>query len=120
MTINRLLVGALGLAALAAIALAGDFVAHRLGVGIPGPVLGLAAYVAALLLAPSALRWTLPAARMLTGLLGALIVPAAVGLLLFLPLLAAGALPLAIVLLVSTLVTGLATALLMQALRRHG
>ena len=109
---------AAGFGALVLLSLAGDLAAAWLGIAVPGPILGLGAYVLLLWLWPAFGRWTLPAARLLTRLLGALIVPAAVGLAAFAPFVAGAALPLALVLVVSTLVTGVATALLYAGLKR--
>ncbi len=109
---------AVGLVVLVALSLAGDLAAALLGIAIPGPILGLAAYVALLLVWPAFGTWTLPAARLLTRFLGALIVPAAVGLAAFAPFVAGVAPQLILVIVVSTLVTGLTTALIYAGLRR--
>lgn len=114
---NRLLPLA-GVAALALLSAGGSIVARATGIVVPGPVLGMAAYLALLLLAPRAFGWTLSGARLLTSILGALIVPAAVGLAGFTPELGADALPLAATLILSTLVTGVATAALYRVLAR--
>lgn len=88
------------------------------GLAIPGPVVGTAVYLALLLAAPRFFAWTLAGARLMTSILGALIVPAAVGLAGFASELRADALPLAITLVVSTLVTGVATAALYRLFAR--
>lgn len=107
-----------GLALLVMLSLAGDIVVAWVGLGVPGPVVGLGGYLLLLSAWPAFGRWTLPAARLLTRYLGALIVPAAVGLAAFAPFLAGAVPALALVLVVSTLVTGLTTALLYAGLKR--
>ncbi len=67
-----------GLALILALAAAGGWVAARGGGAVPGPVLGMGAYL--LLLATGRAGWSLRAADLLTGLIGAMIVPALVGL----------------------------------------
>ena len=107
-----------GFVALVLLSLAGDLAAALLGIDIPGPIIGLGAYLLLLWLWPSFGAWTLPAARLLTRYLGALIVPAAVGLAAFAPFIAGAVPALAVVLVASTLVTGLTTALLYAGLKR--
>ncbi len=107
-----------GLIVLILLSLAGDLAAALLGIAVPGPILGLAAYLALLAAWPGFRSWTLPAARLLTRFLGALIVPAAVGLAAFAPFVVDVAPQLMLVIVVSTLVTGLTTALLYAGLRR--
>ena len=109
---------AVGIVVLVTLSLAGDLAAALLGIAVPGPILGLAAYLGLLLLWPAFGAWTLPAARLLTRFLGALIVPAAVGLAAFAPFVAGVAPQLILVIVVSTLVTGLTTALIYAGLRR--
>lgn len=101
-----------GLALLVALALGGAQLQSALALPVPGPVLGLLAYL--LLLATGRLDWTLPVARLLGGLIGALIVPALIGIALFADVLRPAMLPLAAVLLASTTVTAVATALLFR------
>lgn len=107
-----------GFVVLALLSLAGDLAAALLGVAVPGPIIGLGAYLLLLSVWPAFAAWTLPAARLLTRFLGALIVPAAVGLAAFAPFIAGVAPALALVLVVSTLLTGLTTALLYAGLKR--
>lgn len=109
---------AAGFAVLVLLSLAGDLAAALLGISVPGPILGLAVYLLLLAVWPAFGAWTLPAARLLTRFLGALIVPAAVGLAAFAPFVAGVAPQLALVIVVSTLVTGITTALLYAGLRR--
>lgn len=107
-----------GFAALVLLSLLGDLAAVLLGIDVPGPILGLGAYLLLLWIWPAFGAWTLPAARLLTRFLGVLIVPAAVGLAAFAPFIAGAAPALALVLVVSTLVTGVTTALLYAGLKR--
>ena len=109
---------AAGFVALVLLSLLGDLAAALLALDVPGPILGLGLYLLLLALWPAFGEWTLPAARLLTRFLGALIVPAAVGLAAFTPFIAGAAPSLALVLVVSTLVTGVTTALLYAGLKR--
>ena len=108
----------MGLVALVVLSLGGDLASAWLGVGVPGPIIGLGVFLLLLTLSARFAAWTLPAARLLTRYLGALIVPAAVGLAAFAPFIAGAAPTLALVLVVSTLVTGITTALLYAGLKR--
>lgn len=96
----------------------GEAAARLTGLPLPGAILGLLAYVALLLGAPRLAGWTLDGAQALVRLIGALIVPAAVGLVLFMPLLAPAWGKVALLLVASTLVTGLATAALYRLAAR--
>jgi holin-like protein len=98
-----------GLALLGGLGAAGTAVAAALALPVPGPVLGLLAYLALLALGWAA--WSAAAARWLAGLLGALIVPPLVGVAAFTPVLAAGGWRLAVALVGGCLVTGVVTAL---------
>lgn len=112
-----------GLLALAGLALLGQFASTWLGflgLGLPGPVLGLAAYVGLMAASPAFARAAQPGAELLLKLLGVLITPAAVGLALHRGELAGEAGQLALVILASTLITGLATAFAYKALRKRG
>jgi len=111
-------VHAAGFAVLVALSIGGDAAARVFALPVPGPVIGLGAYLLLLAAVPGAEAATAPAARALLRLLGALIVPAAVGLAAFGPFVADAAPELALVLVASTLVTGLTTALLYAGLRR--
>lgn len=102
-----------GLLVLAGCSLGGSSVAARSGIAVPGPVLGMAVYTL-LLLATPWLDWTLPAARRLASLIGALLVPALVGIALFAAETTRGGWRLVLVLVLSTAVTGLATAALFR------
>jgi len=96
--------------------LAGEFVVRLSGIPLPGPVLGMV-----LLFAFLGLRGGVPESvdRLADGLLGnlsLLFVPAGVGVMLHLPLVAREWVPIAASLLVSTLATIAVTALVMRAL----
>ena len=93
------------------LALAGDAVAARLGLAVPGPVLGLLAYLL-WLFAGAGIGWSRAGAALLLRWIGALIVPALVSLALAADRIAPVLLPLAGVMLVSTLVTAVATAVI--------
>jgi holin-like protein len=93
------------------LALAGEAAAARLGLPVPGPVLGLLAYLAWLLIGRG-IAWSRPGAALLLRWIGAMVVPALVSLALAADGLAPLLLPLAAVMLATTLVTALATALI--------
>jgi holin-like protein len=96
--------------------LAGNALAPLLPLRLPGAIIGMVLYLLALVHIP-ALRATLPAAHALIGLLGMLIVPAAVGLVPAFPAISnSSAGRLALLLVITTLITGIATALLAKAL----
>jgi holin-like protein len=96
-----------------ALALAGDLAVARLGLAMPGAVLGLLAYLG-WLLTGRGIGWSRPGAALLLRWIGALIVPALVGLTAYAGVIAGAALPLLLVLVGSTLVTALATALIFR------
>jgi len=101
-----------GLALLVLLALAGTALRRMCGLPVPGPILGLIAYL--VLLATGRCDWTLPAAAVVTGLIGAMIVPPLVGIALFGDVLLPAAGGLALLLVVTTAVTAVATALLFR------
>ncbi|MCH8683847.1 CidA/LrgA family protein [Pedomonas mirosovicensis] len=105
-----------GLAVLAVLTLAGWWASQPLG--LPGPVIGLAAYVALLLAFPALERSTQAAAEGLLKLLGLLITPAAVGLALHADTLRSEVGRLALVVVLSTVATGVATMLAYKGLRK--
>jgi len=98
-----------GLLLLVVLSLAGQWLAVGTAVPLSGPIIGLLAY-AAVLLGTRLLDWSLPAARCVAALIGALLVPPLVGVALYGAVAAAGGLRLAAVLVLSTGVTALATA----------
>jgi holin-like protein len=95
----------------AGLALAGDAVVTRLGLPVPGAVLGLLLYLFWLLIGRG-IGWSRPGAALLLRWIGAMVVPALVSLALAADGLAPVLLPLAGVMLVSTLVTAVATAVI--------
>jgi holin-like protein len=92
-----------------ALAVLGDFVAQAGGLPIPGAILGFAAYLA-LLLNGRAIAWSRPGAALLIRWIGAMIVPALVGLGSYAMLLGGVLVPLVGLLVATTMVTALATA----------
>jgi putative effector of murein hydrolase LrgA (UPF0299 family) len=100
-----------GLLLCAALALAGRWLTDGLRLPVPGAVLGMIAY-ALWLASDRAIGWSRPGAQLLVRWLGAMLVPALVGLEAYVLLLAHSLVPLLAVLVVTTVVTGLATALL--------
>ncbi len=98
-----------GILLCAGLAMSGEALVTRLGLPVPGAVLGLLAYLI-WLLAGRGIGWSRPGAALLLRWIGALIVPALVSLALSADRIAGVLLPLALVLLGSTLITALATA----------
>lgn len=97
-----------GIVLIVALAWAGGRVVAWAGLPVPGVILGLLAYIA--LLASGRMAWSLRAADLFTGLIGALIVPALVGLALFAEVLMPALGRVALVLVLSTALTALAAA----------
>ncbi len=93
----------------AALAMLGGAVVQRLGLPLPGAVLGMLAYLA-LLIAGRGIGWSRPGAALLLRWIGAFIVPALVGLTAYAAVLAAAAVPLLLVLVATTSITAAATA----------
>lgn len=91
------------------LALSGDALAAALRLPVPGAVLGLVAYLCWLLIGRG-IGWSRPGAALLLRWIGALVVPALVSLALAADGLSPVLLRLAGVMLVSTLVTAVATA----------
>lgn len=91
-----------GLLTLLACQLAGEAVTRGLGLGLPGPVLGMALLTALLLLRPRLAGVVTPVAGTLLGHLSLLFIPAAVGVVQVLPLLAQEGVAIAAAILVST------------------
>jgi holin-like protein len=110
------------LATLLSCQLAGEVLARSLGLPVPGPVVGMALLFAGLLLrgrgeaAPPALGATADA---LLGNLGLLFVPAGVGVVLHLPVLARDWAPISLAVLAGTLAAIAVTGRLAQALLRR-
>jgi holin-like protein len=110
-----------GLAALLVCQLAGEAAARALALPVPGPVIGMALLCVALLLrrAPDPPRDVATVADGLLGQLGLLFVPAGVGVVLHVPLLARDWAPLSLAILAGTLAAVGVTGLLAQALLRR-
>jgi holin-like protein len=110
-----------GLAALLACQLAGEALARALALPIPGPVIGMAVLFAALLARhrPDPPDQVAQVADGLLAQLGLLFVPAGVGVVLHLPLLAQDWAPLSLAILAGTLAAIGVTGLLAQALLRR-
>ena len=100
-----------GAALCCVLALVGEGVSRGLGLPVPGAVLGLLVY-ALWLASGRAIAWSRPGAMLLVRWLGAMIVPALVGLQGVAGLRAGAALPLLGLLVATTLVTAAATAVL--------
>ena len=107
-----------GLALLVLLALGGAAVREAAGLPLPGSILGLLVYL--LLLATGRFDWTLRAATAVTGLIGALIVPPLVGLALFSGTLLPAIWELSLLLVVTTGVTAVATAVLFRLVGGRG
>ena len=97
---------------------AGEAAARLLGLPTPGPVVGLAALAVLAILWPALYRTAEPTADALLRHLSLLFVPAGVGVLQYLDLLRAELVPLLAVLVLSTLVTMVVTALVFAALAK--
>lgn len=100
-----------GVALCIVLAVCGDRLAARLGLPVPGAVLGLIVYLGGLL-AGRRLDWSRPGAALLLRWIGAMVVPALVGLQAQMKLLASSGLVILAVLVATTLITAVATALL--------
>lgn len=106
-----------GVALCVALAKGGDWLAARLGLGVPGAALGL--IVLALWLASGRfVDWSRAGAMVLARWIGAALVPVLVGLTAYVGLLAGALGPLALLLVVTTMATGVATALIYRWLVR--
>jgi len=102
-----------------ALAMAGDALTAWLRLPVPGAVLGLLAYLF-WLISGRGIGWSLSGAALLLRWIGALIVPALVGLTASAAVLAGAAVPLLVVLVATTLVTALATALIFRLFGGRG
>ena len=104
--------GTAGIVLVVGLALAGGWLSTVAGGAIPGAVIGMALYLA--LLATGRFGWSLRGADVLTALIGAMIVPALVGLAAFADVLRPAAATVAVVLVLSTAITALVTAALFR------
>lgn len=102
-----------------ALAMAGNALAAWAQLPVPGAVLGLLAYLG-WLISGRGIGWSQPGAALLLRWIGALIVPALVGLTAYAGVLAEAAVPLLIILVVTTLVTALATAVIFRLVGGRG
>ncbi len=107
-----------GLLLLLGCQLAGEAIVRGLGVGVPGPVLGMALLALILLARPKLHATAAPVANTLLANLSLLFVPAAVGVVQVLPLLAAEGVAIAAAILVSTVASLVVTALTFRAVMR--
>ncbi len=103
---------------LSGLSLAGDGVSRFFNLPVPGPILGMIALLALLGFFPKTGAWVTPAADVLLRWLGALIVPAAAGVVLYGALFRAHGAALVAVLVVTTLLTGVCVALVYRAVAR--
>ncbi len=101
-------------AVLLAFQLIGESLARVLRLGIPGPVIGLCLLVVACLASHRLRDFTLQAARPIISTLSLLFLPAAVGVVQFLPLLKSQGLALGVAIVVSTALTLAVTALVFR------
>lgn len=107
-----------GILILLACQLAGEALAHGTPIGIPGPVLGLALLAIILIARPTLHTVVAPVATTLLSNLSLLFIPAAVGVVQVLPLLAKEGAAIAAAILVSTLASLIVTALTFRAVVR--
>lgn len=107
-----------GLLMLLACQLAGEAATRGLGLGVPGPVLGMALLALVLLYRPTLHGAVGPVAGTLLANLSLLFVPAAVGVVQVLPLLAREGVAIGAAILVSTLASLVVTALTFRAVVR--
>lgn len=99
--------------------LAGEVIAHGLGLAVPGPVLGMVLLFVFLVLRQGPGHELQHTSQNLLGHLSLLFVPAGTGVMLHLHRLQEEWLPIVLSLVVSTAFTLALTALLLQALTRH-
>lgn len=107
-----------GILVLLACQLAGEAIARGFGIGVPGPVLGLAMLAVALVLRPGLQGVVAPVAAGLLSNLSLLFVPAAVGVVQVLPLLASEGVVIGTAVVVSTVLSLVVTALTFRAVVR--
>ena len=98
--------------------LAGEAAARGLGLSVPGPVLGMALLAVSLLARPKLHAVVGPVATTLLGNLSLLFIPAAVGVVQVLPLLAEEGLAIGVSLVVSTVLALVVTAVTFRLVRR--
>jgi len=98
--------------------LVGEVLAQALSLPVPGPVIGMALLLAALVLRGSAPEEVRRTANNILSHLSILFIPGGVGVMLYLPRLAQEWLPILASLVISTMLTLIVTALVLRALRR--
>ena len=98
--------------------LAGEALAYVLGLSVPGPVLGMAMLAVLLLIRPGLHNVVAPVATALLSNLSLLFIPAAVGVVQVLPLLASEGVAIGTALVVSTIASLVVTALTFRAVTR--
>lgn len=98
--------------------LAGEAIARAGGLTVPGPVIGLALLAALLLWRPRLQQVAAPVAQTLLSNLSLLFIPAAVGVVQVLPLLAREGVAIAAAILASTVASLIVTALVFRAVVR--
>ena len=101
-------------AVLLAFQLIGESLARVLHLGIPGPVIGLCLLAAACIISRRLRDFTEKAAQPIISTLSLLFLPAAVGVVQFLPLLKSQGLALGVAIIVSTVLTLVVTALVFR------
>jgi holin-like protein len=106
-------------AVLLAFQLAGECLARVLPMGIPGPVIGLCLLAIACLASHRLRDFTEQAARPIIGTLSLLFLPAAVGVVQFLPVLERDGIAIAAAILISTFLTLVVTALVFRFVVRR-
>jgi holin-like protein len=100
------------------LSIGGEMMAASLHLPVPGPIIGMVSLILALFAKPQLAELIAPAADFIIRWLGALIVPAAAGVVMYGPLFRQHGLALAIILVVTTLATGLTVALIYRAVQR--
>lgn len=98
--------------------LVGEVLAQAMSLPVPGPVIGMALLLEALVLRGSAPEEIRRTANNILSHLSILFIPGGVGVMLYLPRLAQEWLPILASLIVSTMLTLIVTALVLRALRR--
>jgi len=99
--------------------LAGEVLAQMLSLPVPGPVIGMALLLIALVLRGAASHEMLTTANGILGHLAILFIPGGVGVMLYLPRLADEWLPIVASLVISTVLTLTVTALVLRVLLRR-
>lgn len=96
----------------------GEAIAHGLSLPIPGPVIGMVLLLCYLLVRKDAVQPLLPTAHGLLRHMSILYVPAGVGVMVYAHRIAAEWLPIAVALIISTIVALIVTALVIRGLQK--